>query len=130
MALREIDGGPGYFSQFANSLRSAPSFFPIGVWMQGVHEPNPIPLDKEAGINVYVGLEPNSNLELVENGGMFVIPQADEWLGEETGNIVTGYGNSAANVGWLLWMKIDMVAGPHDGDSTLKHANRKPRGCA
>jgi hypothetical protein len=45
MALRDIDGAPGYFSRFANSLRSAPNFFPIGVWMQGVHQPNHIPLD-------------------------------------------------------------------------------------
>ena len=28
MALREIDGGPDYFSQFANSLPSDPNYFP------------------------------------------------------------------------------------------------------
>lgn len=49
--------------------------------------------------------ERNSNLELVESGGMFVIPQADEWLGGETGAPRSSQvmRNSAANVGWLLW---------------------------
>ena len=36
MALREVDGGPGYFAQFANSLPSDASYFPIGVWLESV----------------------------------------------------------------------------------------------
>ena len=77
MALREIDGGPGYFSQFTNSLPSDPNFFPIGVWFESVTSQADINLDKAAGLNLYVVLTANSNLSLIQNNGMHAILQQD-----------------------------------------------------
>jgi len=34
VTLTEIDGGPGYFGRWANSFRTDPSYFPIGVWAE------------------------------------------------------------------------------------------------
>ena len=49
MALREIDGGPNYFAQFANSLPTDPSFFPIGVWFESVTSQTDINLERPRG---------------------------------------------------------------------------------
>src|SRR5262249_19647554 len=32
VVLREVDGGPKYYSRFSNPLSSDPNFFPLGVW--------------------------------------------------------------------------------------------------
>ena len=104
MALREVDGGPGYFSQFANSLPTDPSFFPIGVWFESVTSQADINLDKAAGLNLYVVLTSSSNLSLIQNNGMFAILQADtnEWRTNPAAI------NNPAVVGWLLSDEIDM----------------------
>ena len=98
-SLREIDGGPDYFSQFANSLPTDPSFFPIGVWFESVTSQADINLDKAAGLNLYVVLTSNSNLSLIQNNGMYAILQADtnEWRTNQAAI------NNPAVVGWLLY---------------------------
>ena len=104
MALREIDGGPGYFSQFANSLPTDPSFFPIGVWFESVTSQADINLDKAAGLNLYVVLTTSSNFSLIQNNGMYAILQADT---NECRNNPAAINNPAV-VGWLLADEIDM----------------------
>ena len=102
MALREIDGGPGYFSQFANSLPTDPSYFPIGVWFESVTSQADINLDKAAGLNLYVVLTANSNLSLIQNNGMYAILQQRDWSTNQAAI------NNPAVVGWLLTDEIDM----------------------
>ena len=113
MALREIDGGRDYYSQFSNPLPTDINYFPIGVWLESVQSQADIDMDKAAGLNLYVGITRNSQLSLVQANGMDVILQADEWLSG------AGSQEAIANpavVGWLLYDEIDMVAGPPDGD--------------
>ena len=72
--LRQVDGGPNYYSQYSKSLPSDPSYFPIGVWFESVVDSN-AELDKSAGLNLYVALTANSNLSLVKSNGMRAILQ-------------------------------------------------------
>jgi Ca2+-binding RTX toxin-like protein len=117
MALREIDGGPGYFSQFSNSLPTDPSYFPIGVWFESVTSQADINLDKAAGLNLYVVLTGGSNLSLIENNGMYAILQADTntWRTNQAAI------NNPAVVGWVLGDEIDMTQGPGQGYTTLNN---------
>ena len=65
MTLRDIDGGADYFSLWPNTLPTSASFFPIGGWLESVIEHRYIDLDREAGLNTYVAITRNSNLDLV-----------------------------------------------------------------
>jgi hypothetical protein len=56
--LRNIDGDPEYYSRFSNSLPSDPNYFPLGVWFQSVVSQADVDLDREAGLNLYVVLNP------------------------------------------------------------------------
>src|SRR5215210_3396845 len=113
MALREIDGGPGYFSQFANSLPTDVNFFPIGVWFESILSQSDIDQDKAIGLNTYVVLTGNSNLSLLQPNGMYAILQQSEWK--------TNQGPIANPnvVGWELSDEIDMQQGPGAGYTSL-----------
>ena len=102
VVLRSVDGGPGYYSQFSNSLPSDPSYFPIGVWFESVTSQVDIDLDKDAGLNLYVVLTTTSNLSLVQKNGMRAILQQSEWRTNQTAI------NSPAVAGWELRDEIDM----------------------
>jgi hypothetical protein len=111
--LRHVDGGPDYYSQFSNPLPSHPDYFPIGVWLQDVLRQNDIDLDKDAGINLYVGLTANSNLALIQRSSMRVILQQSEWRENRIAM------NSPAVAGWELADEIDMTQGPGRGYTTI-----------
>jgi len=115
VSLRDADGGPQYYDQFANALPSDPNFFPIGVWFESVVSQGDIDLDKEAGLNLYVVLTGNSNLSLVRSNGMYAILQQSEWR-----NNATAQSNPAV-VGWELSDEIDMTQGPGAGYTTLNN---------
>lgn len=74
---RQIDGGPGFFDQFTDSLPSDPSFFPIGVWFESILNAGDIALDQNAGLNLYVELTANSDALLLGSDGPFAITSAD-----------------------------------------------------
>jgi hypothetical protein len=88
MSLREIDGGSNYYAQFTNGLPTNPNFFPIGVWLESVQSQADINLDKAVGINTYVGITANSNLNLVQSNGMYLFAQQDELRNNVTAQIV------------------------------------------
>ena len=102
VVLRSVDGGPGYYSQFSNSLPSDLSYFPIGVWFESVTSQVDIDLDKDAGLNLYVVLTTTSDLSLVQKSGMRAILQQSEWRTNQTAI------NSPAVAGWELRYEIDM----------------------
>src|ERR1044072_8352415 len=77
-SLREIDGGPDYYSQFSNSLPSDPNFFPIGVWFESVTSQSDVDLDKAAGLNTYLVITSSSNFNLIQSNGMYLIAQQDQ----------------------------------------------------
>jgi hypothetical protein len=109
--LRNVDGGPDYYGQFANGLPTDSSYFPLGVWFESVIEQRNVNLDKDAGLNLYVVLTGNSNLSLVQRNGMKAI------LGWPTSQSPVD-----AIAGWLLADEVDMTQGPGAGYTTLENA--------
>jgi len=71
--LRNVDGGLDYYKQFSNPLPSSSSFFPIGVWLESVLTEDDVRQDRAAGINLYVDLTSESNLDLLNNTGSFAL---------------------------------------------------------
>jgi hypothetical protein len=100
MTLRQVDGGPGFYGQFANGLPSGPDFFPIGVWFESVLEQADVDKDKAAGLNTYMRLTGGSNLGLVRSNGMYAF----------NSNGMSGVG--AETRGWITEDEPDMWAGP------------------
>jgi hypothetical protein len=81
------EGGSAYYAQFSNAKAhgwASPNFFLIGVFLGPTQAPYPLRL-KGTGINCYVAVEPNSQLSLVTNAGVDVMPQMDEWTTAQVG---------------------------------------------
>ena len=102
VALRQVDGGPGYYGQFSNPLPTDPSYFPIGVWGSYNHTQANRNLDADAGINLYVWAADNSFMDDIRADGRFRVIQ-------DQGNRANV---GAETAGWLLADEIDMQQGP------------------
>ena len=76
--LRQVDGGPRYYSRFSHALPSAPSYFPIGVWLECVNHRGNV-MGQGRGLNVYVAVcgTGQSALNLARTNGMRVINEYD-----------------------------------------------------
>ncbi|MEV7633920.1 hypothetical protein AB0N64_16090 [Microbacterium sp. NPDC089318] len=103
-AVQAVDGGSAYYSRFSPSLPDSPEFFPIGVWFESVLDPSDIALDRSAGLNTYVQLTDESNVELIRSSGMYALPS------------VSKPGSS----GFVVSDEVDMWAGAGDGTWTGK----------
>ncbi|MCP1414118.1 hypothetical protein [Paenarthrobacter sp. A20] len=110
VVLRPVDGGADYYAQFSGSLPADPAYFPIAVWFESVLDQANIALDKEAGLNTYVELTANSDLQLVKASGMYAIPTF----------------NSADASGFALSDEVDMWAGPGSAPWTGKYPGEGP----
>ena len=98
--LRNVDGGIGFYSRFTNPLPTEPNFFPIGVWFESALEKDYVAEDRAAGLNTYVVLTANSDLDLVRASGMYAIPtftaaQASGFALADEVDMWAGAGNSA-----------------------------------
>ena len=124
--LQAVDGGLGYYGQFTSGPANTP--FPIGVWLACAPDAAAVQNDKNAGINVYVGLCGNAGeLATARNAGMKVFPQS-EWLS-------LGVSFGAETAGWMNSDELDMTQGPSGcqtvqsrnslfpGDGRLRYAN-------
>ncbi|BCW58936.1 hypothetical protein [Arthrobacter sp. StoSoilB20] len=103
--LRDVDGGPDYYGKFTNSLPTDPSFFPIGVWLESVLDRGNTAMDAAAGLNTYVELTGNSDVQLIKDAGMYALPT---------------FRHDAA-AGFVLSDEVDMWAGPGDARWTGKY---------
>lgn len=103
--LRDVDGGPDYYARFTNSLPTDPSFFPIGVWLESVLDKGNTAMDAAAGINTYVELTGNSDVQLIKDSGMYALPT---------------FRHQAA-AGYVLSDEVDMWAGPGDARWTGRY---------
>lgn len=98
------EGGPAYYKQFPAAVAlgwDQPTFFPIGVWYEGVYTQSEVDLDKDVGINTYVALTAPTNMSLVRQNGMSVVSSHGE---------NPGWGSET--VGWNLADEPDMIYGP------------------
>lgn len=94
-------------SPFASMRR-----FPLGVWLESVDSQFDVDLDRDAGINVYVGLTKPSRAGVVEASGMPLIAQQNEWLDQD----------HPAIDGWLLGDEFDMTMEPYEAYRALDAA--------
>jgi hypothetical protein len=109
VTLTQVDGGPDYYARFSHGLPTSRSYFPIAVFLESVLSQADIDKDKDAGLNLYVTLTANSDLNLVRANGMRAILQQSEWRNDPAARA-----NPAA-VGWELYDEVDMQLGPGAG---------------
>lgn len=109
-SLRPVDGGEKYFDQFHNSFPTTPEFFPLGVWFTYATSADQIASDRALGINTYVMVTSDSDLNLIKQSGMFSLT--------ETAN------DNAA--GQLLTDEADMWAGAGDAPWTGRTGYAEP----
>jgi hypothetical protein len=111
--LRDVDGGANYYAKFSSPLPSDPSFFPIAVWFESVRAKSDVDRDRDAGLNTYLELTANTNMDLVRDGGMHAIRGNAGPAGSET-------------VGWLLSDETDMWGGAGDASWTGRYPGHGP----
>jgi hypothetical protein len=70
--------------------------------------------DKRAGLNLYVGLTADSDLQIVARNGMKVFAQQEEWLSRASAP------GSEAIAGWLLADEVDMQMSARKGSSKMR----------
>ncbi|MFD4267368.1 DUF4082 domain-containing protein [Rhodococcus sp. NPDC058481] len=102
--LRAVDGGDRYYDAFKNSLPTSADFFPLGVWFTNTRTAQEIAADRAVGLNTYVELTEDSNLQLIADGGMYAIPSSGR----------------TPSTGQLTTDEADMWAGPGDAPWTGK----------
>lgn len=71
VTVRQLDGGLGYYDQFANGLPSSPDYFPVGVWLESIIQPGDVKTDQAAGINTYVDLTASSDPSIAATLGSY-----------------------------------------------------------
>ncbi|VTR78526.1 hypothetical protein [Cellulomonas hominis] len=99
---RAVDGGAGYYAQFAPSLPSSPEYFPVGVWLESLTDPGNVQLDQQAGLTTYVELTEDSDLSLLDGTAAVAMVGRDDPLAD----------------GFVLADEPDMWAGAGDADWT------------
>lgn len=106
------EGGPDYYRQFPQAAAEGwtnPAFFPVAVWFESVLTPADVARDRAIGLNTYMELTPNSDVDLIRRNGMTAITSTRlQGAGDET-------------VGWLLSDEPDMWGGPGDAPWTGKY---------
>jgi hypothetical protein len=111
---RAVDGGAGYYAQFAPSVPQAPEYFPVGVWLESLTDPGNVQLDQQAGITTYVELTEDSDLSLLEGTGAVALtgrddPLADGFVLADEADMWAGAGDA----GWTgLWPGQGEVCAP------------------
>jgi hypothetical protein len=116
-SLRPVDGGEHFYDQFKNSFPTSPDFFPLGVWFTNTTSPADIASDRALGLNTYVMLTAESNLQLIKDSGMFALPDKPNPLG--AGQLLTDEADMWAGPGDAPWtgkMPPDPVCVPEDAD--------------
>jgi hypothetical protein len=105
VTLREPDGS------YPAGLPNDPTFFARGVWLETVSDQADVALDRSYGLNLYVALahEDVVALDAIEDSGMHLLLQADEWSGDPRA------GHPAVD-GWFVYDEADMMYGPGSDD--------------
>ncbi|MFN0088926.1 MAG: hypothetical protein ACKVWR_01445 [Acidimicrobiales bacterium] len=95
--LRPLDGGPQYYSKWANSFPSDPGYFPVAVWAETLADPARIGRYRDLGINTFTNLwngpTPEVMQQLKANGMYGVSDSPDSSL---TAQFNSAWGNTLA----------------------------------
>ncbi|MDQ0925751.1 hypothetical protein QF038_004259 [Pseudarthrobacter sp. W1I19] len=99
ISVQGVDGGPGFYGRFSPTLPADRNFFPIGVWFESVLQESDVAADRGAGLNTYVQLTEDSNVELVRSSGLHalpstVVPDASGFLVSDEVDMWAGGGHS------------------------------------
>ena len=104
------EGGPEYWSRFANAQEwTDPSFFPIGIWFNGISSDEEVEFDKSYGINSYAGMWEGTPFDLFERNGVY-------WIGDKL--------NDTFDEDSLNWPGVnldDEVDGRYDPEDGIRH---------
>lgn len=93
------EGGSTYWAQFKNAAKwTDPSFFPVGIWFNGISSDKEVAWDKDHGINTYLGMAPETDFSLIARNNMFWIgsplrnadPASPHWVGNFLDDEVDG----------------------------------------
>ena len=125
LELRAVDGGSRYYDGFSSSLPVTPSFFPIGIWFQGVASSAEVEQDRGVGINLYVVLTDNSDLGVVGAAGAAAAVEPGQFPNDESSSRP-----GSETRAWFLGDEIDMQHGagwrpcgmPDSGYSCMQEA--------
>jgi hypothetical protein len=86
------EGGPAYYSRWADGPPTDSSYFPIAVWLQSAVN---APAYRAIGINTYIGLSrdtANAELAALNNAGMQTICDQDlDWMAHLTDSTIDGW---------------------------------------
>ncbi|WP_328811097.1 hypothetical protein [Rhodococcus sp. NBC_00294] len=104
VVVRQVDGGPDFYSRFTDSLPDDPDFFPMAVWSESVVDDTGWPVEKAAGINVYLEPTADTDLQRIADNGMYAITSSSTPEGP-----VAGYFTAD---------EADMWAGPGSAAAT------------
>lgn len=100
-SLRPVDGGDRYYDAFTNSIPSDAGFFPLAVWYTRTTTSEEVAADRALGLNVYIELSEDSNLQLIRDGGMYAIPGWSDPLA--AGRLTTDEADMWAGAGDAPW---------------------------
>jgi hypothetical protein len=108
------EGGPDYWKQFRDAKEwTAPSFFPIGIWYNGISTDAEVKWDKAHGINTYAGMWEGTDFSLFEDNGVY-------WLGDKLNS--TFKDHSPHWPGVFLDDEVDGRYSPAEGINLLRSA--------
>lgn len=114
------EGGPSYWKKFPNAKDwTNPSFFPIGIWFNGISSDAEAKWDADHGINFYVGMWEGVDFSLFERNHLY-------WVG---GKLNGTFKESSRNwPGMFMDDEVDGRFSPADGFAELQKIKDKDAG--
>ena len=118
-SARALGGGPEYWRQFPNASKwTNSSFFPIGIWYNGISTDAEAQWDKAHGITFYDGMWEGTNFSLFERNDMY-------WVGDKLNST---FKDSSPN--WPGVSLDDEVDGRYTPTEGLRYQQRLKDGYA
>ncbi|WCD92914.1 hypothetical protein [Microbacterium sp. nov. GSS16] len=114
------EGGSAYWTQFPDAVDwTAPSFFPIVIWFNGVTDDSEVRWDKAHGINTYAGMWEGTDFALFPRNDVY-------WIGERLND--TFNADSPHWPGVFLDDEVDGRYSPAEGLALLRGLQREHGG--
>lgn len=114
------EGGPAYWKKFPNAKNwTDPSFFPIGIWFNGISSDAEAKWDSDHGINFYIGMWEGTDFSLFERNNLY-------WVG---GRLNSTFKSSSPNwPGVFMDDEVDGRYSPAQGFAELANIKNEYAG--